>query len=168
MNDRETACCFSGHRPRKLIWGDDEDDARCIALKKHLFKISEDVYLEGMRHFICGMALGCDMYFCEAVIRLKDKYDDITLEAAIPCEEQAKRWSEEKKNRYSELLKKSDIETFVQRSYSPDCMIKRNRYMVENSSLLIAVYDGTVGGTMKTVEYALRCGLRIIEINPLG
>lgn len=32
----ERCCAFTGHRPRKFPWGDNETDARCIALKKAL------------------------------------------------------------------------------------------------------------------------------------
>ena len=30
---REKTVCFSGHRPEKLPWGDNERDERCVALK---------------------------------------------------------------------------------------------------------------------------------------
>lgn len=41
-------------------------------------------------------------------------------------------------------------------------MLRRNRYMVDRSSLLIAVYDGTPkGGTMNTLAYCRAKGLEI-------
>ena len=43
-------------------------------------------------------------------------------------------------------------------------MHQRNRYMVDRSSLLIAAYDGTAGGTRYTVEYARSRGLQIINL----
>ena len=82
--ERETTCCFTGHRPDKLPWRDDEWDPRCVALKERLAAALEDAYNKGMRHFICGMARGADFYFCEAVLRLKERRPGITLEAAIP------------------------------------------------------------------------------------
>ena len=42
-------------------------------------------YQEGYRHFLCGMAQGCDLYFCEAVLALRERYPEVTVEAAIPC-----------------------------------------------------------------------------------
>ena len=91
--DKNHTCCFTGHRPEKLPWGDDETDGRCAALKKKLQDAVEAAYGEGMRHFICGMAQGADFYFCEAVQALRDTYPGVTVEAAIPCESQANRWS---------------------------------------------------------------------------
>ena len=41
------------------------------------------------RHFLCGMALGCDLYFCECVLRLRQTHPDVTVEAAVPCPSQA-------------------------------------------------------------------------------
>ena len=43
-------------------------------------------------------------------------------------------------------------------------MSRRNRYMVDASSVLIAAYDGKPGGTMSTLLYAIRRGIEIIEI----
>ena len=34
--NRETTCCFTGHRPEKLPWREDEGDPRCLELKARL------------------------------------------------------------------------------------------------------------------------------------
>ena len=62
--EREHTCCFTGHRPNKLPWGSNEGDPRCLALKERLAREVEAAYDKGYRHFISGMALGCDLYFC--------------------------------------------------------------------------------------------------------
>ena len=67
---REKTCCFTGHRSSKLPWGANESDPRCIRLKASLADAVEAVYAEGVRHFICGMAEGCDTFFGEAVAEL--------------------------------------------------------------------------------------------------
>jgi len=160
------SCCFTGHRPEKLPWRDREDDPRAVALKEKLFDLVEALCQSGITHFLCGMARGADFYFCEAVLRLREEQRDVTLEAVIPCEEQALRWSERDRNRYFHLVSQCDYETLIQTNYGPDCMKKRNYYMVDHAAVLIAVYDGTLGGTMQTVSYARRKGLEIIEIRP--
>lgn len=163
----DNTCCFTGHRPSKLPWKTDEEDPRCLSLKEKIYDIAESLYVSGIRHYICGMAQGCDMYFCEAVLALRTEHpDEITLEAALPCETQANYWSEDQRSRYFKLIHQCDFETLVQRQYTDDCMIKRNKYMVDNSSVLIAVFNGTLGGTMQTVNYAKKKGLEIIELRP--
>ncbi len=164
MRGRQTACSFTGHRPAKLPWGDNERDPRCIALKKRIYDTVESVIAEGMEHFICGMADGCDLYFCEAVIELRRKYPHITLEAAIPCPTQADQWPIAQQARYRALLAQCDYETMVQESYTPNCMQRRNRYMVDHSALLIAAHGGISGGTRHTIEYAIQRGLNILDI----
>ena len=166
MRARPVSCCFTGHRPNKLPWGSNEEDPRCKALKGRLWDVMETAYEEGYRHFICGMAQGCDLYFCELALQLREKYGDVSVEAAIPCPSQADGWSRAERLRWQQLVDRCDVETMVQDHYSPDCMLRRNRYMVDHASLLIAVYDGQSGGTRRTIEYAMRRGVEIVDIAP--
>ncbi len=162
---RDHTCCFTGHRPEKLPWGTDESDPRCIDLKARIDSALEDAYDKGMRHFICGMALGADQYFCEAALALRSRRRGVTVEAAIPCEEQAARWREEERNRYFELVHSCDYETMVQHHYDRGCMLRRNRYMVDRSAMLIAAYDGLLGGSMYTLSYAMKKDLEIVILD---
>ncbi|MDR3309924.1 MAG: DUF1273 domain-containing protein [Oscillospiraceae bacterium] len=164
--ERPVTCCFSGYRPEKLPWTFDEDDPRCEELKRKIADVIESLYDSGVRKFVCGMARGADMYFAEAVIALRETRAGVTLEAAIPCEEQAARWSERERARYFRLLSQCDTETFVSRRYTDDCMRRRNRYMADKSSVIITVFDGKVGGTMYTRAYAARRGLEVIDLKP--
>lgn len=163
--DRQKTCCFSGHRAAKLPWGSNELDPRCLSLKRELDKTLKALYSSGTRHFICGMALGSDMYFAEAVIALRAAHPDVTLEAAIPCPEQAERWESGQRERYEHLVDACDVRTIISQHYTPDCMDRRNRYMIENSSVLVAVFGGGTGGTFNTIRHALREGLRIVELD---
>lgn len=167
MRGKPVTCCFTGHRPEKLPWRDHEADPRCAALKRKLADVLETAYDEGMRHFICGMARGCDFYFAEAVLTLRAQYEDVTLEAAVPCPTQARGWPESDRVRWESLLAQCDQRTMIQEQYTQGCMLRRNRYMVDHSALLIAVYDGTSGGTRYTLEYALRQKVPFIDIPPV-
>ena len=149
-------CAFTGHRPEHLPWGRDEDDPRCRALKILLRRTVQQVYDRGFRTFLCGMARGCDTYFCEEVLHLRDRVQNITVEAAIPCLSQSSGWTPEQRSRYQDLLALCNYRTVVQEKYDAGCMHRRNRYMVDHSQLLLAVHDGSPGGTRYTIEYALR------------
>ncbi|MEG0934951.1 MAG: SLOG family protein [Clostridia bacterium] len=97
---------------------------------------------------------------------LKKVYPHITLESAIPCESQAVKWKNAQQARYFEIASHCDKETMLQRQYTPDCMQKRNRYMVDSSQFVLAVWAGRPGGTGSTVRYARQLGRRIVCINP--
>ena len=164
MRGKPVSCCFTGHRPAKLPWGENESDPRCLRLKERLREVIERAAEDGYTHFICGMAEGCDLYCAEAVLALRERRGGVTLEAAIPCPTQPDSWSAAQRERYRRIIERCDYETMVQERYSRDCMQRRNRYMVDRSSLLIAVYDGLPGGTRYTIEYALRRGVSIIDV----
>lgn len=164
MPDIETTCCFTGHRAKKLPWGFQEQDARCVALKQQIFDTVEAIYDSGVRHFICGMANGCDLYFGEAVAALRKIHPDVTLESAVPYAGQARTWPVEQKQRWQALYDACDFHTIVSQNYTPDCMRKRNQYMVDNASVLIAAYNGSPGGTLNTMLYAMRKKREVIQI----
>ena len=63
-------------------------------------------------------------------------------------------WSREDRDRYSNLLELGDSVFCLSDKYSNGCMQYRNRVMVERSSLLIAAWNGTEGGTEYTYKYA--------------
>lgn len=159
-----SSCCFTGHRESKLPWGNREQDARCVRLKQRIYDVVEAVYADGIRHYICGMANGCDLYFLDAVLQFRTLHPDVTVEAAIPYAGQAEHWRADLRERYQALLKQCDFQTVVQQMYSGGCMMRRNRYMVDHSRVLIAAYNGEPGGTMNTMLYAMRRGLNVIEI----
>ena len=162
-------CAFTGQRPQHLPFGFNEEDERCIDLKKTLREqIINLIENEGVTHFISGMAIGVDMYAAEIVLGLKASYPGITLESAIPCESQAAKWSEALRDRYFDIASKCDKETLIQTHYSPDCMDKRNRYMVDHADVLIAVWDGRPSGTGKTVRYAHQQGKSVTVIDPVS
>ena len=160
-------CAFTGHRPEKLPWGSRESDPRCLTLKRRLTQAVEGAYAQGMRHFICGMARGTDLYFAEAVLALRLCRSGVTLEAARPCESQADAWPEAERHRYQAILDQCDFETLVQHRYDRFCMQRRNRYMVDRSALVLSVYDGVPkGGTAQTLAYAMRQGVPVQILDP--
>lgn len=161
-----TTCCFTGHRPQSLPWGFNEQDKRCVKMKKVLKKEIVKAIKGGYDTFISGMALGFDIICAEMVLALKKKYPYIKLIGAIPCKTQDKLWNEKDKLRYRECLKKLDgIKCLYDHYIGAQCMLERNCYMINNSQLVIALFNGTNGGTKKTLDYAKKQGLDIVIIN---
>ena len=86
MRGRQSACCFTGHRPDKLPWGDWEKAPACQDLKRRLNQAVESAYADGCRHFICGMARGADFYFAEAVLALRGEKEAEDFETVVDCD----------------------------------------------------------------------------------
>lgn len=118
-------------------------------------------------HFVCGMEPGTDLDAAEIVLELKTQYPAITLEAAIPYEEQASLWSERERDRYYAILEQCDQETLLQKQQTADCKARGIRYLVDACDILIAVWNGTPDRTGETIRYAAKQGKHIIQIDPL-
>lgn len=161
--ERSKTCAFTGNRPQKLPWGEDESDYRCIAVKN---RIREEVLASierGYDTFICGMALGGDTYFAEEVLEIK-KTKNISLICAVPFPLQSKGWSKQDEERYYSILSMADRVEILSDHYSRYCMHKRNRYMVDNSSLLLVLDYANDGGTTSTLSYAIKKNLIIVSV----
>ena len=85
MPEREHTCCFTGYREYKLPWGSDENDPRCRKLQQQIFDAVDAVYADGIRHFICGMANGCDLYFFDAARYLRLSHPEVTIAGGRSC-----------------------------------------------------------------------------------
>ena len=165
MHARQETCCFTGHRPEKLPWGWNEADPRCVELKRRIADAVEAAYQEGYCRFVCGMADGCDLYFCEIVLRLRERHPEVTIEAAIPCPAQTRGWPPSQRARHEALTDACDYLTMVSHTCTSSSMLRRDRYMVDHAALLIAAFNGTPGGTRYTMEYAMQRGLRIVDLD---
>ena len=167
MTQQFKTACFTGHRPQSILFLRDEESEKSLALKKQIrAEVIRLIETENVTHFISGMALGIDQICAEIVLELKEQYPSITLECAFPCKTQAVKWSEKSRKRYFTIIYQSDKKTMVQREYTYDCMMKRNKYMVDQSDFVIAVWNGSKSGTGNTVAYAKSKDKKIIQINP--
>lgn len=162
--NNELTCCVTGNRPQKLSFGFNEAHPDCIDLKHKLAIELEKAIQTGYIHIIIGMALGTDIWAGESLLVLKKSYPQIIIEAAIPCNNQTLKWKMADKTRYTNLLMQCDLKTVLQKSYSHNCMMRRNEYMVKKSGLVIAVWNGGSGGTQQTLEYSERLGKSIVVI----
>ncbi len=118
----------------------------------------------GIQGFICGGALGFDTLAAEAVLELKNHLPELTLTLALPFRGQSSRWTSINKERYIKILNSADEIIYVSEEYSPFCMRKRNRFMVEHSSVCVCFLTEADGGTAYTVSYALNKGLNVINL----
>lgn len=167
--EKERVCCFTGHRPEGLPWGENEGAALCMGLKALLAQELELAWQAGYRQFWCGMARGADLYFAEAVLACQGVHREVELLAAVPCPNQTKGWPKADVERYWNILHWIGGERchLVSQQWTRQCMRLRNEYMVDRSSRIIAVYDGrSSGGTRYTLQYALKKGLNSVVIDP--
>lgn len=160
--------CFTGPRPYKLPWGENEEAPACINLKARLYEAILKAFHNGSNHFISGMALGIDTIAAKLVLALKNQFPhaSISLEAAIPYRKQSIFWSQEQRKTYNEICRSADKITIISDEYTPFCLMQRNKYMVDAASRVIAVDSGRPGGTAETISYAKKRNKEIIILVP--
>ena len=150
---KDKACCFTGHRK---ISNEKINDVKC-ALELKIIELTE----QGVFSFLNGGALGFDMLSALTIIRMKTKYPQLILIMALPCKSQTHGWSEDNIKLYEYILSKADEVIYTSEEYSPGCIHKRNRYLVDHASYCIAYLLHEKGGTAYTVNYALKNGLNV-------
>ena len=161
-------CAFTGHRPESFIFGYDEDNPICMALKIALQREIINAVEKGVTVFYSGVALGVDIWAAEEIINLKRNRKDIRLVGAVPFEGQEKSWTDEQKERYANVIANCDEVVTVSEKRGRGAFLKRDRYMVDNADMVIAVYNRMKAnsGTGYTVRYAVGEGRPVVIINP--
>ena len=153
----------TGHRPNKL-YGYNIFSREWMSLKEEFKKLLVDNHCT---EAITGMALGVDTVFALAVLELQDEGYNIKLHCAIPCRNHSCKWNRESVELYDNILKRADVVKLVtDAEYEPWMMQARNEYMVDLADKIIAVWDGSNGGTANCVRYAEKKGKDIIRIVP--
>lgn len=165
------SAAFTGYRPEKLPFGYDYECEAAQITRHALYGIYEKLYLKGYRYFLTGGAMGSDLMAADVIAELKRNYGKrargVTSYICLPCHDHVKKWNPKEKEHLEKLLNDGAYAFYVSdRPYYSGCMQVRNKYMVDTSAVLIAVYDGKPGGTRNTLEYAQKIRKKIIIIDP--
>lgn len=160
-------CAFTGHRPQKFPWRKDEAAPACAALKAALNTQILCLVESGYTDFLSGMALGVDQWAAASVLELRESNPALKLHCILPCKAQADGWTSSERDVYRATLDEADSIVYVNREKTRDCMLERNRYMIDHASLVLAVYNGEKrGGTAATIRYARKLGRDIWILHP--
>lgn len=144
----------TGHRPNKL--GGYSGEARGRLVRLAMKSICEHRPTE----IITGMALGWDTAVAVAACTLNIPYI-----AAVPFKGQENKWPEESVDLYRFLLSKAKNIVYVcEDGYAPWKMQKRNEWMVDNSETVLALWDGSNGGTANCIAYARGVDKPVINV----
>ena len=119
----------------------------------HLTYQFKNLIERGFNTFLTGMALGFDSICFDILYDLKSEYD-IKLISVLPCKNQSYYWNSEDKDLYKKRLEKADEIICLNEKYVNGCMFERNRFLVDNSNIIVAYYYKNSGGTHYTVNYA--------------
>lgn len=130
--------------------------------------------LEGLLHELevtsgcVSLAIGADQLFASLLLKNKLPY-----KAIIPCRRYAETFAITERARYYFLLSKAQERVDLDfENPSEEAFYTAGKRVVEDSSILIAVWDGQqahgLGGTGDIVSYALQSGRIVVHLNHLS
>ncbi len=153
---KEKTVCFTGHRDIPML--------KKGAITKRLQKTLIELIESGYCFFGAGGALGFDTIAAQTVLDLKKDYPHIKLILVLPCLLQTSGWNESDKKMYEYIKEVADKYVYTSKKYFNGCMQKRNRHLVDNSSVCVCYLTEEKGGTAYTVKYANSKNLRVINV----
>jgi|SRR5579871_4350333 len=108
------------------------------------------------------MAVGCDIAWALAALDLA-----IPVIAAVPFDGQECRWPEKARLMHAEILARArKVHIVSPGPYAPDKYDRRNEWMVDQATKVVALWSGAAGGTANCVAYAGRTGKPVENLWP--
>lgn len=161
--------CFTGHRPDKLGGYHTVEYGLTAARVAERTECLIRLFIsQGYTNFICGGAQGYDTVAAREVWKFRQTNKDIKLIIAVPFRGQEARWPQSAQRTYNAMLQAAD-EVVVLSETSDNAahkMQQRNEWMVNNSSWVIACWDGSSGGTKNCIEYAKSQNKEVLKFSP--
>ena len=117
----------------------------------------------GYRFFGAGGALEFDTMAAQIVLECRQQYPHIRLIIVLPCVDQTSGWKQSDIDEYEPIRALADKVVYTSKIYYSGCMFKRNRHLVDNSSLCICYLTRQTGGTAYTVQYAESKGVTVLN-----
>jgi uncharacterized phage-like protein YoqJ len=154
----------TGHRPNKIVVG------KLNGYDKAVQALLEQVAARCLRKLkpdlvVSGMALGWDMALAAAALA-----NGIEFDAYVPFGGQESKWPKQSQMRYRTYLTYArQIVVCSEGGYSAKAMQVRNERMVDVCDVLVALWDGSSGGTANCLYYALRqvdagCAIKVHNV----
>ncbi len=163
QNNTLSGVAFSGYRTSKILYSNNNPQI-IKSIELQLLRTIESLIDKGFRHFISGGATGFDTLAALAVLRLKRSHPSISLTLALPFADHGSTFSPRQSAELATIKDGADDIVYVAQEYHDHAYLDRNDFMLRNSSTLVCYYDGQRGGTMYTVNRALKSSHTIINL----
>ncbi len=152
---RQRTVAFTGHRSYR---GEADDELRAVV---------RDLVGQGFTRFLCGMAWGFDLAAGSVVAQLKREYPQIELVAVEPYGDFRSLFRDEDGELYDRVLTAASERVVVGDEQGAAAYMRRNDYLVDNASMVVAWCDGRGrGGTTYTGERARKSRVEVINLYP--
>lgn len=133
--EKAKTCCIIGGTNKK----NDTDNPQ----EQFMWRIKGEIlrlYRQGVRTFLCGMAVGAETAAAEAVLTLRDSaLPDLRLVGVLAWEERTNNWSEPDRDRFFAVMERCDEEIMLQTAYTEGALERQREYLLQNSEYRLIV-----------------------------
>ena len=139
MNTKGQTVCFTGHR---------QIGEATAAVEARVTELAEELIQQGYLCFYAGGARGFDALASRVILRLQEKYPLVRLVLVLPFWNQYQHetgWTAEDIAEYQHLKAVASEVIHLQQDYSRGCYYKRNRYLVNASSVCVGYQRSSRG-----------------------
>ena len=168
LENIQTVISIIGHKPNRLFgyYGKlDLYDKLKRLITERLGELTCAV--DGNILLVNGLALGTDRIFSRISFELAKQDKRYFTEAIIPYAKYEANWPQETQEEYYDLLKQFDVVTYMtKKDYIPDLVTIRDKYMINESDFMLAVYSGGKGEILDAIKYARKSNVPVVRIKP--
>ena len=171
---KEIHIALTGHRPNKLGGYDIQTEPyqKLQADLEQYIRFQLETYQTIWCH--SGLALSADTIWSKAILSMRETYPvRVKFHAEIPMTTQSSRWFKaDDINFWTQQVEAADETTLYSEQTemtnyeAAKALDDRNIGMIDNADILLALWNGTSGGTKNAVDYATKINKPVVQINP--
>lgn len=168
-----SSCAIIGYKPAQFKFKYNEKHRSCKRIKESLRDQIVFLHGRGVCKFYIGGSLGVDIWAGEIILHLSElsAFADLEIALVLPFEGHDSNWDDYNKRRMDYIRRHSHSVTILgSPDWSPfECYRKRNRYLVDQSDCILAVYNPAIsvrGDAAAMAKLSQKKGIPITYILP--
>ena len=165
MENSTHVCCVKGHSPENLPFGGKESIIDVYKIKIALYQEIDKAIDNGYTCFMNDACRGVNFWATQYILQKRKRNPNIQLKLVVNCDEPIETWCCNDLQTYNSILLHANGIPRFGCEYTHDFMQIKHIYMINKSSLLLAVWNGQASNTKNCIDFAKHKGIKTTVIN---